>query len=175
MAQDAWILGEEYVHEFSGVVCTATISRFRGYCGAYSHWKFMDVPEIEGEEPVTLEQCMTAKKGFYNSPDGKKMKISPGETILYQYLEDGLITVHPTNTYCEGVSLPLHKSTMAGQSLVLSQIRFFMLREVYIRTKGGKTAVKFSRVSLPSDCNKSWCIDGPKVYLLDEQAKSCPY
>jgi len=31
---DAWILGEVYVHELSGVVCTATISRFRGYCGA---------------------------------------------------------------------------------------------------------------------------------------------
>ena len=36
-AQPAWILGEEYVHELSGVVCSATISRFRGYCGAYSH------------------------------------------------------------------------------------------------------------------------------------------
>ena len=89
MVQDALILGEEYVHEFSSVVCTATISRFQGYCGAYSHWKFIDVSEIAGEEPVTLEQCMTAKKGFYNSPDGNKMKISPGETILYQYIEDG--------------------------------------------------------------------------------------
>ena len=60
-AKPAWILGEEYVHELPGVVCSATISRFRGYCGAYSHWKFMDVPEIEGEEPVTLEQCKEAK------------------------------------------------------------------------------------------------------------------
>ena len=33
----------------------------------------MDVPEIESDEPVTLEQCMTAKKGFYNSPDGKRV------------------------------------------------------------------------------------------------------
>ena len=34
-AQPAWILGEEYVHELSGVVCSATIARFQGYCGAY--------------------------------------------------------------------------------------------------------------------------------------------
>ena len=122
VAENDWILGEEYVHELSGVVCSATISCFRGYCGAYSHWKFMDVPEIEGDEPVTLEQCMTAKKGFYNSPDGKQVHISPGETILYQYIEDGLITVHPTNTYCEGVSLPLHKGTIEDQSLVLTLI-----------------------------------------------------
>jgi len=46
----------------------------------------MDVPEIESDEPVTLEQCMSAKKGFFNSPDGKRVQISPGETILYQYI-----------------------------------------------------------------------------------------
>jgi len=155
VAQPAWILGEEYVHELSGVVCSTTISRFWGYCGAYSHWKFMDVPEIESKVPVTLEQCMSVKKGFYNSPDGKRVQISPGETILYQYIEDGSITVHPTNTYCEGVSLPLHKGTIADQSLILTQIRFSMLREVYLRTRGGKTAAKHSRVSLPADCSRS--------------------
>ena len=173
--QPAWILGEEYVHEISGVVCSATISRFRGYCGAYSHWKFMDVPEIEADEPVTLEQCMSASKGWYNSPDGEKVKIAPGETILYQYIEDGSITVHPTNTYCQGVSLPLHRGTVADQSLILTQIRFSMIREVYLRTRDGKTAAKFSRVSLPSSCSKKWCLDGSRVYLLNDQAQSCPF
>ena len=36
---DAWFLGKEYIHELSGVVCTATISRFRGYCG--STWTYL--------------------------------------------------------------------------------------------------------------------------------------
>ena len=120
----------------------------------------MDIPEIERDEPVMLEQCMTAKKGFYNSPDGKRMQISPGETILYQYIEDGSITIHPTNTHCEGVSLPLHQGTIADQSLVLTQIRISMLSEAYLRTRDGKIAAKFSRVSLPSNCSKSWCLDG---------------
>ena len=78
-AQPAWILGEEYIHELSGVVCSATISGFRGYCGAYSHWKFMDVPEIEADEPVTLEQCMSAKKGFFKTPAGQQ-----SESLLLQ-------------------------------------------------------------------------------------------
>ena len=108
----------------------------------------MDVPEIESNETVTLEQCMTVKQGFYNSPDGKQLQISQGKTILYQYIEDGSITVHPTNTHCEGVSLPLHQGTIADQSLILTQIRFSMLREVYLRTRVGKTAAKNSRVSL---------------------------
>ena len=37
----------EDVHAISGAVCSATISHFRGYSGAYLHWKFMDVPEVE--------------------------------------------------------------------------------------------------------------------------------
>ena len=94
-AQPAWILGEEYIHELSGVVCSATISRFRGYCGAHSHWKFMDVPEIEADKPVTLEQCMSAKKEFFKTPDGKRIPIAPGDSILYQFIEDGSIKVHP--------------------------------------------------------------------------------
>ena len=118
---------------------------------------------------------MSAKKGFYNTPDGKGVPIAPGDTILYQFIEDGSITVHPTNTYCEGVSLPLHQGTVADQSLVLTQVRFSMLREVYLRTRGGKTTAKYSRVSLPTGCARSWCMDGPRVYLLDAQAQACPF
>ena len=117
-----------------------------------------------------LEQCMSAKKGFYNTPDGKPVSIAAGDTILY-----GSITVHPTNTYCEGVTLPLHQGTVADQTLILTQVRFSMLREVYLRTRGGKTAAKHSRISLPTGCNRNWCVDGPRVYLLDDQVQACPF
>ena len=58
---------------------------------------------------------MSEKKGLFRTPDGKKIPIAPGDSVLYQFIEDGSITVHPTNTYCEGVSLPLHQGT-ADQS-----------------------------------------------------------
>ena len=135
----------------------------------------MDVPEVEADEPVTLEKCMSAKKGFYNTPDGKRVSIAAGDTILYQFIEDGSITVHPTNTFCEGVSLPLHQGTVADQTLILTQVRFSMLHEVYLRMRGGKTAAKHSRVSLPTGCNRKWCVDGPRVYLLDDQVQACPF
>ena len=50
--QPGFVLTSEDVHEMTGAVCSATISRFRGYCGAYSHWKFMDVPEVETSKGV---------------------------------------------------------------------------------------------------------------------------
>ena len=50
-----------------------------------------------------------------------------------------------------------------------------MLHEVYLRTRGGKTAAKYSKVSLPADCSKSWCHDSPQIYLLDDQPQACPF
>jgi len=49
------------------------------------------------------------------------------------------------------------------------------IHEVYLRTGGGKTAAKHSRVSPPTDCNRKWCVDGPRVYLLDDQVQACPF
>ena len=59
-SQPGFVLTSEDVHEMTGAVCSATISRFRGYCGAYSHWKFMDVPEVEISREVSMEECQKA-------------------------------------------------------------------------------------------------------------------
>ena len=54
------MITSEDVHEMFGAVCSATISRFREYFGAYSHWKFMDVPEVEVSREVSVEECQKA-------------------------------------------------------------------------------------------------------------------
>ena len=130
---------------------------------------------VEGEELVTLEKCMAVKKGSYNSPDGKKMKISPGETILYQYVEDGSITVHPTNTYCQVCPFRYIKAPWQISPLSLPKSDFPCSVKFTSDQEEGKTAAKFSKIALPSDCNRHWSLDGPKVYLMDEQVQSCPY
>ena len=96
----------EDVHAISGAVCSATISRFRGYCGAYLHWKFMDVPEVEASKEVSVEECRKAyTQHTYEASDGKILRVEPGESVLYQFIEDGSITVLGYNTFCQGVKL----------------------------------------------------------------------
>jgi hypothetical protein len=34
--------------------------------------------------------------------------------------------------------------------------------------------LEHSRVSFPTGCSRNRCVDGPKRYLLDDQAKTCP-
>ena len=101
-SQPGFVLTSEDVHEMTGAVCSATISRFRGYCGAYSHWKFMDVPEVEVSREVSVEECRKAyTQHTFEASDGKILKVEPGEVVLYQYVEDGSITVLGYNTYCK--------------------------------------------------------------------------
>lgn len=55
-----FVIASEDIHAISGAVCSATVSRFRGYCRAYSHWKFMDVLEVEISKDVSVNECRKA-------------------------------------------------------------------------------------------------------------------
>ena len=62
----------------------------------------MSVPEIEVEISVSPQVCQKAlREKQFVAPDGKIMDVKMDEEILYQYVEDGSITVHPSNTVRE--------------------------------------------------------------------------
>ena len=43
---------------FPGVSCKAEISRFTGYCGAYSHFKWSEVPQVKKGVRISQEKCL---------------------------------------------------------------------------------------------------------------------
>ena len=132
----------------------------------------MDVPEVEVSREVSVEECRKAyTQHTFEASDGKILRVEPGEVVLYQYVEDGSITVLGYNTYCKGVNLPLHHSQIAEQSLVLTQVRFTLDKEVFLRTKEGKMLAKQRRQALPEEC--FWQEQGCIVF--DKGNISCPY
>ena len=52
--QETFVLSPRKLKKASSVSCRASVSKFRGYCGAYSHWKFQQTPIIKKSVPVTL-------------------------------------------------------------------------------------------------------------------------
>ena len=58
--RETYVLSPRKLKKTSGVMCCVTVSKFRGYCGAYSHWKFQQTPVIEKSVPVTPEICNKA-------------------------------------------------------------------------------------------------------------------
>ena len=65
-----------------GVRCSAVSSEFRGYCGAYSHWKFQSVPRVKQMVPVDMETCLKAwKSSRIILPDGSTRNIRVREVV----------------------------------------------------------------------------------------------
>ena len=110
------------------------------------------------------------------APDGKTMPVEMDEEILYQYVEDGSITVHPSNTYCTGVKLKIH-SQLADSSLVLTQIRFTIARERFLEDNDGRVVAEFKRITFPKECEIRFgaCQADNTAYLFEEKPNQCPF
>ena len=97
--------------------------------------------------------------------------------MLYQCIEDCSITVLGYNTFCQGVKLQLHNSQIADKSLVLTQIRFTLEKETFLRNTSGKMLAKISRRSVPDECwwRSGGCLDGSLAFIFDEGSLTCPF
>ena len=45
--RETFVMSPRKLKKTSGVTCPATVSKFRGYCGAYSYWKFQQTPIVK--------------------------------------------------------------------------------------------------------------------------------
>ena len=105
--QHNWWLGSTR-KKTSGVSCHASVSEFHGYCGAYSHWKFQQTPIIKKIVPVTPEICNKAwREGVVTLPDINTRSIRLGDSVLYEYLPQGIIRVDSHMTSCQGSQVRL--------------------------------------------------------------------
>ena len=92
--RETYVLSPRKLKKTVGVMCRAVVSEFRGYCGAYSHWKFQQTPIIEKSVPVTPEICNKAwREGVVTLPDLTTRSIRVGDSILYDYVPQGIIRV----------------------------------------------------------------------------------
>ena len=65
-----FVLSPRKLKKTSRVSCHTSVTEFRGYCGAYSHWKLQQTPVIEKSVPVTSEVCNQAwRKRIVTLPD----------------------------------------------------------------------------------------------------------
>ena len=138
----------------------------------------MDVLEIKVNIPVSPAECQRARyKHQFVAPDSKVLAMDSSDSVLYQFIKNGSITVDSTNTYCMGVSLKLHHSQTMDQSLVLTQIRFDRVPETNLVDRNGAIVAKNDKTVLPKDClpTHGACLVEGKSYLFDEKPPTCPY
>ena len=109
-----------------GVKCSAVSSEFRGYCGAYAHWKFQYVPRVKQIVPVDIETCLKAwKSSWVRLPDGSTRNIRVGEVVKLDYIPSGELIVDRYKTSCVGSQVKFG-SKLVDKSLILASYKFLL-------------------------------------------------
>ena len=104
--QETYVLSPRKLKKASGVSCRASVSEFRGYCGPYSHWKFQQTSIIKKSVQVTPEICNKAgREGIVTLPDLTTRRVRVGDSILYDYVPQGIIRVDSRVTHAKGLRL----------------------------------------------------------------------
>ena len=175
--QETYILSPRKLKKASGVSCRASVSKFRGYCGAYSHWKFQQTPIIEKSVLVTPEICNKAwREGIVTLPDLTTRSVRVGDSILYDYVPQGIIRVDSHVTSCQGTQVRLG-SQMVEESLVLSQYRFEIAEEEFIIKENGEMEARISQVSLANSCQETQgsYVSSEAVFLWCQPQQHCNF
>ena len=175
--RETYVLSPRKLKKTTGVMCRAVVSEFRGYCGAYSHWKFQQTPVIEKSVPVTPEICNKAwREGIVTLPDLTTRSIRVGDSVLYDYVPQGIIRVDSQVTSCQGTQVRLG-SQMVEESLVLSQYRFELTEEEFIIKEDGEMEASVNRISLAASChlNQGSCVSSESVFLWTQPQQHCNF
>jgi hypothetical protein len=148
----AILLAPKIQWKVEGFRCTSAISEFKGYCGAYSHFKWSEVPKIKRNVKVTGRQCLEARiKGSLLTPDNKRIAVRMGETTIHPYFATGDIKHYGENLACDGLRVQ-SSSGIINSALNLASYEFTVTRETFIWGKPKKMQAVVAGVSLPSIC-----------------------
>ena len=175
--RETYVLSPRKLKKTSGVSCCTSVFEFHGYCGAYLHWKFQQTPIIEKSVPVTPEICNKAwREGIVTLPDLTTRSVRVGDSILYDYVPQGIIRVDSHVTLCQGTQVRLG-SQMVEESLVLSQYRFEIAEEEFIIKENGEMEARISRESLANSCQvtQGSCVSSESVFLWSQPQQHCNF
>ena len=99
-------------------------------------------------------------------PDLTTRSVRVGDSILYDYVPQGIIRVDLHVTSCQGTQVRLG-SQMVEESLVLLQYHFEIAEEEFIIKEDGEMKARISRVSLANSCQvtQGSCVSSEALFL----------
>ena len=99
-----------------------------------------------------------------------------GDSILYDYVPQGIIRVDSHVTSCQGTQVRLG-SQMVEEALVLCQYRFKIAEEEFIIKENGEMEARISWVSLANSCQvtRGSCESSESVFLWSQPQQHCNF
>ena len=92
------------ITRMTGYKCKIKESRFRYYCGAFSHLKVAKVPTISHDLPVSTDWCRTLSSHRQFQPPGSSqlLDIAIDQTTFVQVASSGELLVRDDKVGCKG-------------------------------------------------------------------------
>ena len=171
--QDVILLQTSGIRVIKATRCKKQAHRIRMYCGAYSHMKLIESPDVHKEEEFTKEDCKLTTTGVYKREDGALINVQKGRPIRYKYLEHGHLTFNPNNVECQGATFLVngeqHSGIMQYASLEV------LIEEVTIEIDEGSIRDLDANIKLPYACGKDEsCTNGAVAYVWNNPDEWCP-
>lgn len=165
-----------------GHKCKVLRSQWILMCGAFSHERMIEVPEIEIVQATSANQCENmVNTNTFTSKYGTTHGIAMNTETVFSVNELGMThTESSGKIWCQGQQLKIG-DTVVNDVLVMSQYRITMEKEEYLSSSPQaqtlhQVEATFDHVKLPKSCTATagGCVTRDWTYIWDPAPIACP-
>ena len=164
-----------------GYKCKVKRSQWMLFCGAFSHERFIKIPEIEVVQATSASQCENmVNTNTFISHYGTTHGIAMNEETILSVNELGVTHTETSGkVWCKGQEMKL-EDTVINDVLIMSQYRITLEKEEFLTaTTNGQTLhqveATFDHVKLPKSCTAAagGCVTNDWTYIWDPAPMRC--
>ena len=154
--------------------CTKVESRFKEVCGAFSHTKLYNPPQILQQVIITPTVCdQMAQYHSYVTEDHQIITTELNVEYSYSYVAHGKLFYSSNNVNCEGSSVLIHGEEVS--SIVEMVATKVMAKQISVEITGNQMLDLDSNTRIPSGCmHDKYCQVGTTAYVIIQPDKNCP-
>ena len=180
-AEEYTILQKMRNKVLKGHKCQVKRSKWTMFCGAFSHEKIIEIPQIEINQELTISQCedMISTNTFI-SEYGTTHGVALNEETVFSVNERGVVhTESSGKVWCQGQQVRIG-DTVIDDVLILSQYRIILEKEEFLthsQPKGLRQVEALNdHVKLPKKCtaDRHGCRTSSWTYIWNPAPIRCP-
>lgn len=157
-----------------GHSCSITKSSFVLFCGAFSHTKIAQPPDIEISQPLSVRECASIiNTGKYRTIEGSVHYAKLGTETIFHVTERGVIHTSRNQIECVGETMKIG-NTIVDSMMVINQYRVILQEEEYI-IQDGRVEATSVHIRLPEVCsiNKGGCQTNKQTFTWNTPEDEC--
>ncbi|MCP4057722.1 MAG: hypothetical protein GY738_10485 [Pseudoalteromonas sp.] len=170
-----YLLEQSKVKRVTGYRCTAEVSTFTYFCGAWSHLKVAMPPEIQIPIHITPAQChyMKQRQQTPESLLGVIRHIDLNEINFFNFISKGNMKTSSSNIECEGEDYR-YEGKVLKDSMQLKQVILMVKDEDYL-VQGNKIESISDHLQLSCDATSKECSTSDGTFVWATNYNKCPF